>query len=35
VPVRAAVETFPLEEANAAIERVRVGQIRGSAVLIL
>jgi propanol-preferring alcohol dehydrogenase len=35
VPVRAAVETFPLEEANAAIERVRAGQIRGSAVLVL
>jgi propanol-preferring alcohol dehydrogenase len=33
VPVRAEVEVFPLEEANEAIERVRAGRIRGSAVL--
>jgi alcohol dehydrogenase, propanol-preferring len=35
VPVRAEVEAFPLEEANEAIERVRTGAIRGSAVLAL
>jgi propanol-preferring alcohol dehydrogenase len=33
VPVRAEVETFPLERANEAIERVRAGAVRGSAVL--
>jgi alcohol dehydrogenase, propanol-preferring len=33
VPVHAEVETFALEEANEAIERVRTGSIRGSAVL--
>jgi propanol-preferring alcohol dehydrogenase len=33
VPVRAEVEAFPLESANKAIERVRTGAIRGSAVL--
>jgi propanol-preferring alcohol dehydrogenase len=35
VPVRAEVETFPLEDANDAIERVRAGGVRGSAVLTL
>jgi alcohol dehydrogenase, propanol-preferring len=35
VPVRAEVEAFPLEEANEAIERVRSGSIRGSAVLTI
>jgi propanol-preferring alcohol dehydrogenase len=35
VPVRAEVETFALEDANEAIERVRAGAIRGSAVLRL
>jgi alcohol dehydrogenase, propanol-preferring len=35
VPVRAEVEAFHLEEANEAIERVRTGAIRGSAVLAL
>jgi propanol-preferring alcohol dehydrogenase len=35
VPVRVEVETFALEEANDAIERVRAGKIRGSAVLTL
>jgi alcohol dehydrogenase, propanol-preferring len=34
VPVRTEVETFPLEEANAAIDRVRGGEIRGAAVLV-
>jgi alcohol dehydrogenase, propanol-preferring len=35
VPVRAAVDTFSLEEANDAIERLRRGAIRGSAVLTI
>jgi alcohol dehydrogenase, propanol-preferring len=35
VPVRAEVEAFPLENANEAIERVRTGAIRGSAVLTI
>jgi len=35
VPVRAEVETFPLERANEAIERVRTGAVRGSAVLTI
>ena len=33
VPVRTAIETFSLEEANAALERLRAGELRGSAVL--
>jgi alcohol dehydrogenase, propanol-preferring len=33
VPVRAEIETFPLESANEAIGRVRTGAMRGSAVL--
>jgi len=33
--VRAAVETFPLEEANAALDRLRAGALRGSAVLVV
>jgi alcohol dehydrogenase, propanol-preferring len=33
VPVRAEVETFALEQANEAVQRVRAGEIRGSAVL--
>ena len=33
VPVRVEVETFALEDANEAIERVRSGAVRGSAVL--
>jgi propanol-preferring alcohol dehydrogenase len=35
VPVRADVEAFALEDANEAIERVRAGKLRGSAVLTL
>jgi len=35
VPVRAAVETFPLAEANTAIDRLRGGEVRGAAVLML
>jgi propanol-preferring alcohol dehydrogenase len=34
VPVRTAVETFPLTEANEALERLRAGRIRGAAVLL-
>jgi propanol-preferring alcohol dehydrogenase len=33
VPVRVVVEAFPLERANEALERMRSGQIHGSAVL--
>jgi alcohol dehydrogenase, propanol-preferring len=33
VPVRTDVEAFPLEQANEALERLRAGRIRGSAVL--
>jgi alcohol dehydrogenase, propanol-preferring len=35
VPVRTQVETFPLEEANAALDRLRAGDLRGAAVLLL
>jgi len=34
VPVRTHVETFPLEQANDALERLRNGKIRGAAVLL-
>jgi alcohol dehydrogenase, propanol-preferring len=34
VPVHAHVETFPLAEANEALDRLRHGRIRGSAVLV-
>jgi propanol-preferring alcohol dehydrogenase len=34
VPVRTEVETFPLEEANVALERLRAGTLRGAAVLL-
>jgi len=34
VPVRTEVETFPLEEANEALARLRSGRIRGAAVLV-
>lgn len=34
VPVKTTVQTFPLEEANEALERLRKGQIRGAAVLV-
>jgi propanol-preferring alcohol dehydrogenase len=33
VPVRTEVETFPLERANDALERLRAGRLRGAAVL--
>jgi propanol-preferring alcohol dehydrogenase len=35
VPVRTEVETFPLEQANEALDRLRRGEVRGSAVLNL
>jgi propanol-preferring alcohol dehydrogenase len=35
VPVRVEVETFPLEQANEALERLRAGRVRGSAVLVV
>ncbi len=34
VPVRTEVETFPLEEANEALSRLRAGKIHGAAVLV-
>jgi propanol-preferring alcohol dehydrogenase len=34
VPVRTEVEAFALEEANAALEALRAGEIRGAAVLV-
>jgi alcohol dehydrogenase, propanol-preferring len=34
VPVRSEVETFPLEQANEALERLRGGRLRGAAVLL-
>jgi propanol-preferring alcohol dehydrogenase len=33
VPVRTHVETFPLADANEALDRLRAGRIRGAAVL--
>ena len=33
-PVRTEMETFPLEQANEALARLRVGRIRGAAVLV-
>ncbi|HXG76147.1 MAG TPA: zinc-dependent alcohol dehydrogenase family protein [Gaiellaceae bacterium] len=34
VPLRTEVTTFPLEEANAALARLRAGELRGAAVLL-
>jgi alcohol dehydrogenase, propanol-preferring len=34
VPIRTEVETFPLEEANVALDRLRRGELRGAAVLV-
>ncbi|HEY3168279.1 MAG TPA: alcohol dehydrogenase, partial [Candidatus Binatia bacterium] len=34
IPVRTEIETFPLEEANEALNRLRTGKIRGAAVLV-
>jgi propanol-preferring alcohol dehydrogenase len=35
IPVRTEVETYPLEEANLALERLRAGEVRGAATLTL
>jgi propanol-preferring alcohol dehydrogenase len=35
VPVRTEIETFPLEEANEALNRLRTGRVRGAAVLVM
>ena len=35
VPVRTAVEVFPLAEANEALDRLKSGRIRGAAVLVI
>jgi alcohol dehydrogenase, propanol-preferring len=35
VPVKTATETFPLEQANDALDRLRSGKLKGSAVLVL
>src|SRR5438045_8648865 len=35
VPVKTKVETFPLEEANTALEKFRRGQLDGTAVLVI
>jgi propanol-preferring alcohol dehydrogenase len=35
VPVRTEVQTFPLEEANEALSRLRSGKIRGAVVLVM
>jgi propanol-preferring alcohol dehydrogenase len=35
VPVRTEIETFPLEQANDALEQLRSGALRGAAVLVL
>jgi alcohol dehydrogenase, propanol-preferring len=35
IPVRTEVETFPLEEANQALDRLRRGELRGAAVLVV
>src|SRR5881398_190163 len=35
VPVKTKTETFPLEDANIALDRFRIGQLRGNAVLLI
>jgi propanol-preferring alcohol dehydrogenase len=35
VPVQTEVETFPLEDANEALDRLRRGELRGAAVLVV
>jgi propanol-preferring alcohol dehydrogenase len=35
VPVRTTVQTFPLEQANDALARLREGRINGAAVLVM
>jgi propanol-preferring alcohol dehydrogenase len=34
VPVRTSVETFPLEQANEALAKLRAGDVRGALVLV-
>jgi alcohol dehydrogenase, propanol-preferring len=34
VPVRTEIETFPLDAANDALDRLRAGEVRGAAVLL-
>jgi propanol-preferring alcohol dehydrogenase len=34
IPVRTAFDTFPLAEANVALQRLRAGEVRGAAVLV-
>ncbi len=34
IPVRTEVETFSLEQANEALDRLRLGELRGAAVLV-
>ena len=35
IPVRPEVVTFPLEQANVALDRLRAGELRGAAVLTI
>ena len=35
VPVKTKTQTFPLEEANTALEKFRAGELDGTAVLVL
>lgn len=35
VPVRTSVQTFPLDQANQALEKLRLGQVKGAAVLVM
>jgi propanol-preferring alcohol dehydrogenase len=35
IPVRTEVEAFPLEQANAALQRLRDGRIRGAGVVVI
>jgi propanol-preferring alcohol dehydrogenase len=35
IPVHTAVETYPLEQANEALDRLRQGEVRGAAVLTI
>ncbi len=35
IPVRTQIETFPLEQANEALDRLRRGDVRGAAVLVI
>jgi alcohol dehydrogenase, propanol-preferring len=35
VPVRTEIETYPLAAANEALDRLRAGEVRGAAVLVV